>query len=70
MGLPSASSQVDDADSAATQRTPPDDSLVAWSVVLGAWCASFCSFSRLNSVGVFQEYPLRSIDCLRAWIST
>ncbi|KAF7557994.1 hypothetical protein G7Z17_g280 [Cylindrodendrum hubeiense] len=34
----------------------PDGGLAAWLVVLGAWCASFCSFGWLNSVGVFQEY--------------
>ncbi|CAM1510757.1 Fc.00g082700.m01.CDS01 [Cosmosporella sp. VM-42] len=35
---------------------PPDGGRVAWLVVLGAWCTSFCSFGWLNSVGVFQEY--------------
>ncbi|CAG9975608.1 unnamed protein product [Clonostachys byssicola] len=34
----------------------PDGGIVAWLVVLGAWCTSFCSFGWLNSVGVFQEY--------------
>ncbi|KAH8651177.1 major facilitator superfamily domain-containing protein [Xylariales sp. PMI_506] len=34
----------------------PDGGVVAWLVVLGAWCVSFCSFGWLNSVGVFQEY--------------
>ncbi|KAK1999418.1 major facilitator superfamily transporter [Colletotrichum falcatum] len=34
----------------------PDGGLVAWSVVLGAWCTSFCSFGWVNSVGAFQEY--------------
>jgi hypothetical protein len=37
-------------------HTPPDGGLVAWLVILGCWCASFCSFGWLNSVGVFQEY--------------
>lgn len=27
----------------------PDGGLVAWLVVLGAWCVSFCSFGWLNS---------------------
>ncbi|KAH6657801.1 major facilitator superfamily transporter [Truncatella angustata] len=34
----------------------PDGGIVAWLVVLGAWCTSFCSFGWINSVGVFQEY--------------
>jgi MFS family permease len=34
----------------------PDGGAAAWLVVLGAWCASFCSFGWLSSVGVFQEY--------------
>ncbi|KAK2017351.1 major facilitator superfamily transporter [Colletotrichum eremochloae] len=34
----------------------PDGGLVAWLVVLGAWCTSFCSFGWVNSVGAFQEY--------------
>ena len=28
----------------------PDGGLVAWLVVLGAWCTSFCSFGWLNSM--------------------
>ncbi len=28
----------------------PDGGLAAWLVVLGAWCASFCSFGWLNSM--------------------
>ncbi|KAF1991433.1 MFS general substrate transporter [Aulographum hederae CBS 113979] len=35
---------------------PPDGGTVAWLVVFGAWCTSFCSFGWLNSVGVFQEF--------------
>ncbi|KIA75855.1 hypothetical protein HK57_00382 [Aspergillus ustus] len=34
----------------------PDGGLAAWLVILGCWCASFCSFGWLNSVGIFQEY--------------
>ncbi|KAL4929367.1 MCT family MFS transporter [Aspergillus undulatus] len=34
----------------------PDGGAVAWLVVLGCWCTSFCSFGWLNSVGIFQEY--------------
>lgn len=37
-------------------HTAPDGGLVAWLVILGCWCASFCTFGWLNSVGVFQEY--------------
>ncbi|KAL7904538.1 MFS general substrate transporter [Trichoderma velutinum] len=28
----------------------------AWMVVLGAWCASFCTFGWINSIGTFQNY--------------
>jgi hypothetical protein len=28
----------------------PDGGLVAWLVVLGAWCTSFCSFGWINSM--------------------
>ncbi|PYH49795.1 MCT family MFS transporter [Aspergillus saccharolyticus JOP 1030-1] len=35
---------------------PPDGGVVAWSVVLGAWCAMFCSFGWINSIGTFQTY--------------
>ncbi|KAG8355276.1 hypothetical protein FVEN_g6621 [Fusarium venenatum] len=34
----------------------PDGGLEAWLVVLGAWCASFCCFGWVNSIGVFQAY--------------
>ncbi|KAJ9144716.1 major facilitator superfamily transporter protein [Pleurostoma richardsiae] len=34
----------------------PDGGAVAWLVVLGGWCTSFCSFGWINSIGVFQEY--------------
>ncbi|PQE29566.1 major facilitator superfamily transporter protein [Rutstroemia sp. NJR-2017a BBW] len=37
-------------------NSPPDGGTIAWLVVLGAWCTSFCSFGWLNSIGVFQEY--------------
>jgi MFS family permease len=40
----------------ALQQPDPPDGGVAWLVVLGAWCASFCSFGWINSVGAFQEY--------------
>ncbi|KAH7173153.1 uncharacterized protein B0J16DRAFT_389044 [Fusarium flagelliforme] len=40
----------------ALQQPDPLNGGVAWLVVLGAWCASFCSFGWINSVGAFQEY--------------
>ncbi|KAI6778424.1 monocarboxylate transporter 2 [Emericellopsis cladophorae] len=39
-----------------TDSEPPDGGLAAWTVVLGVWCTSFCSFGWLNSIGTFQEY--------------
>lgn len=47
---------------------PPDGGLTAWSVVLGAWCTSYCSFGWLNSVGIFQEYYQK--DILRHYSSS
>lgn len=38
-----------------SQPGPPNGG-IAWLVVLGAWCTSFCSFGWINSVGAFQEY--------------
>lgn len=34
----------------------PDGGRAAWLVVLGAWCAMFCSFGWINCIGIFQEY--------------
>ncbi|KAJ5917668.1 MFS general substrate transporter [Penicillium verhagenii] len=34
----------------------PDGGLTAWLAVLGAWCALFCTFGWINSVGTFQDY--------------
>ncbi|KAJ5987253.1 monocarboxylate transporter [Penicillium sp. IBT 35674x] len=34
----------------------PDGGAKAWLVVLGAWCALFCTFGWINSVGTFQSY--------------
>ncbi|KAG7402911.1 MFS transporter asaE [Fusarium oxysporum f. sp. rapae] len=39
-----------------SQQPEPPNGGVAWFVVLGTWCASFCSFGWINSVGAFQEY--------------
>ncbi|KAK9456445.1 major facilitator superfamily domain-containing protein [Dipodascopsis uninucleata] len=37
----------------------PDGGRTAWLTVLGAWCAQFCSFGWLNTVGVFQDYYMQ-----------
>ena len=43
-----------DAEKATQPKLPssdaPDGGAIAWLVVLGAWCASFCSFGWLNSM--------------------
>ncbi|KAL3256749.1 hypothetical protein ABHI18_007354 [Aspergillus niger] len=39
-----------------TADPPPDGGFAAWSVVLGAWCAYFCTFGWINSIGTFQTY--------------
>lgn len=31
-------------------KDAPDGGMVAWLVVLGAWCTSFCSFGWINSM--------------------
>ncbi|KAM3436014.1 hypothetical protein NHJ13734_005291 [Beauveria thailandica] len=51
----------------------PDGGLQAWLVVLGAWCASFCSYGWINSVGIFQQYyaqgPLKEYSASQiSWI--
>lgn len=33
----------------------PDGGLAAWSVVLGAWCALFCSFGWINSMNLARN---------------
>ncbi|KAG2421272.1 hypothetical protein HFD88_005246 [Aspergillus terreus] len=53
--------------------SPPDGSLTAWLVVLGAWCCSFSSPGWINSVGSFQQYyetgPLKDYSSSTiAWI--
>ncbi|KAL3461045.1 major facilitator superfamily domain-containing protein [Aspergillus heterothallicus] len=56
---PSSEGVESDPENASPQPDPhtaPDGGLVAWLVILGCWCASFCSFGWLNSVGIFQEY--------------
>jgi MFS family permease len=34
----------------------PDGGLEAWLVILGCWCALFCSFGWINCIGIFQDY--------------
>ncbi|KAJ4153420.1 hypothetical protein LMH87_009907 [Akanthomyces muscarius] len=51
----------------------PDGGMQAWLVVLGAWCASFCSYGWINSVGIFQQYyaegPLKEYSASQiSWI--
>ncbi|KAL3422000.1 major facilitator superfamily transporter [Phlyctema vagabunda] len=46
----------------------PDGGLEAWMVVAGAWCASFCTFGWINSVGTFQEYY--ESDLLKSYSSS
>lgn len=45
------SEKTDEEKAAPANEAPvaPDGGLVAWSVVLGAWCVSFCSFGWINS---------------------
>jgi MFS family permease len=38
----------------------PDGGLEAWLVVLGSWCALFCSFGWINCIGIFQDYYQRN----------
>jgi hypothetical protein len=33
---------------------PPDGGLQAWLMVLGAWCALFCTFGWINSTSTYQ----------------
>ncbi|KAG8409706.1 hypothetical protein J3458_018790 [Metarhizium acridum] len=52
----------------------PDGGLEAWLVVLGGWCAAFCTFGLLNCSGVFVEYyasgPLMNHDAAAiSWIT-
>ncbi|KAH8676150.1 major facilitator superfamily domain-containing protein [Xylariales sp. PMI_506] len=58
-GSPSTPQEYD-VGPAAQEKAPgsdaPDGGAVAWLVVLGAWCTSFCSFGWVSSIGVFQEY--------------
>ncbi|KAI5466826.1 major facilitator superfamily domain-containing protein [Mariannaea sp. PMI_226] len=53
----------------------PDGGREAWLVVLGGWCALFCTFGLINCVGVFQAYyvtgPLKQYgNSTVAWISS
>lgn len=53
----------------------PDGGLEAWLVVLGGWCALFCTFGLINCVGTFVEYystgPLSSYGASTiTWITS
>lgn len=53
----------------------PDGGLAAWLVVLGGWCALFCTFGLVNCVGTFVEYystgPLANYDASTiTWITS
>jgi MFS family permease len=43
-------------DANVTDDSPPDGGTAAWLVILGAWCASFCAYGWINTVGTFQVY--------------
>ncbi|KAJ2972851.1 hypothetical protein NQ176_g6925 [Zarea fungicola] len=64
---------VDDQEDDGSGGAAPDGGLQAWMVVLGAWCASFCSYGWINSVGIFQQYyeegPLHNYSASQiSWI--
>ncbi len=40
----------------------PDGGAVAWLVVFGAWCTSFCSFGWLNSMGLLPVTVARGLQ--------
>ncbi|KAH8648227.1 putative MFS transporter [Ilyonectria robusta] len=40
----------------ATADGPPEGGFEAWTVVLGAWCCSFCCYGWINSIGIFQAH--------------
>lgn len=37
-----------------SEDPPPDGGLQAWLMVLGAWCALFCTFGWINSASTYQ----------------
>ena len=41
----------------------PDGGIVAWLVVLGAWCASFCTFGWLNSTTGSYRTKAEALCC-------
>lgn len=42
---------------------PPDGGLQAWLMVLGAWCALFCTFGWINSTSTYKtEIIKRNIN--------
>ncbi|KAJ9138430.1 MFS general substrate transporter [Pleurostoma richardsiae] len=65
------SSDTSDADCSPDEA--PDGGFEAWTVVLGGWCASFCGYGWINSIGTFQEYyqngPLKEYSASEiSWI--
>jgi hypothetical protein len=47
-----------------SEDTPPDGGLQAWLMVLGAWCALFCTFGWINSASTYQMMLERFKDAL------
>lgn len=60
-----------DAEKATQPKSPgddtPDGGLLAWLVVLGAWCTSFCSFGWLNSTTASDCTAKYIADNNRCW---
>lgn len=48
-----------------TADPPPDGGFAAWSVVLGAWCAYFCTFGWINSMFILFPLPILCWSILR-----
>ncbi|PYH90151.1 MFS general substrate transporter [Aspergillus ellipticus CBS 707.79] len=44
-----------------TSAAPPDGGTRAWLVVLGGWCAVFCTFWWINTIGVWQDYYVNTM---------
>lgn len=47
---------VDDQEDDGSGGAAPDGGLQAWMVVLGAWCASFCSYGWINSMSTLTFF--------------
>jgi hypothetical protein len=55
-------------DSTEDKSASVDGGLTAWLVVLGAWCASFCSYGWINSK--FMLFPVLYRTILGGWKQT